>query len=91
MKSITITPKISSQGQITLPAKFLKAIGAKKGQRITLKTHGKFVAEVDSELPIMKLAGIGKGQITGGMDAVDFIHWLRDEDPETGIQRMQID
>lgn len=88
MKAITITPKISSQGQITLPAKFLKAIGAKKGQRITLKVLGKSVAEIDTELPIMKLAGMFKGQITGGMDAVEFVRWMRDEDPETGVQRM---
>lgn len=82
MKSITITPKISSQGQITLPAKFLKEIGVKKGQRVTLKTSTKTVIELSPDPPILSLGNTFKGQITGGIDAVQFIRQMRDEDNE---------
>ncbi len=87
MKSITITPKISSQGQITLPAKFLKEIGAQKGQRITLRSAGKNLVELDSELPFMKYAGMAKGQITNGMDAAEYIRKMRDEDDNRMFQQ----
>lgn len=71
--------KISSQGQITLPKTLRNELKILEGSNVLLRANADGELVVGGKFPIEKYFGT-LGDLTGGMDAAEYIRKMRDED-----------
>lgn len=70
---MTLTAKITSKGQITVPHQIRRALGVREGDRVMFKEHsgGEItVTAVRTESPFARYRGIGNPGIDSGRQAI---------------------
>ncbi len=77
------TAKLTSKGQITIPAEIRKRFGMRTGDRLTFIGKGEELRVVreEQESPFAKYEGIGNPGIGSGRDAINrYVRELRGHD-----------
>ncbi|HEY5519042.1 MAG TPA: AbrB/MazE/SpoVT family DNA-binding domain-containing protein [Candidatus Limnocylindrales bacterium] len=79
-----LSVKVSTKNQIAVPSEARRKLGIQAGDRLTVEvTDDALILRIRPSKPSERLRGIARGYY-GGMDAVQFVRKLRDEDEQTG-------
>lgn len=80
------TAKITSKGQITIPAEMRRALGVGEGDSLIFEDDGggiRVLRKLDGESPFAKYQGIGNPDIPSGLEnIVRYFREFRGHDPD---------
>jgi AbrB family looped-hinge helix DNA binding protein len=79
------TAKITSKGQITIPAEVRRALGVAEGDTVIFQKDGEVIRVLpkrEGESPFAKYQGIGNHGIPSNTDIVQYVREMRGHDAD---------